>query len=48
MVENPVTTFPIEKRINTEMFIDRAAAFWVGKTRISVVTNKGYQQVGNN
>jgi len=24
--ENPVMTFPIKKRINTELFIDRAAA----------------------
>jgi len=35
-VENSVMTFPIKKRINTELFIDRAAARYTGETRIRV------------
>jgi len=27
--ENPVMTFPIKKRINTELFIDKSAALFM-------------------
>jgi len=30
--ESPVMVFPIKKRIHTELFIDRTAALYVGKT----------------
>jgi len=36
--ENPVMTVPIKKRINTELFIERTAAFYIGETRIREVT----------
>jgi len=39
-------TFPIKKRINTELFIVRSAALYIGKTRIRVETKKGDQPVG--
>jgi len=39
-------TFPIKKRIDTEQFIDRTAAFYVGEIRNRAMTNEGYQQVG--
>jgi len=29
--ENPVTTFPIEKRINTKLLIDERAALYIQK-----------------
>jgi len=39
---NPVMiTFPINKRINTELFIDRTAALYILETQI----NKGDQPV---
>jgi len=43
-VKNPVLTFPIKERINSELFIDRTLALRV--TRISVVTNERDQRVG--
>jgi len=30
-VENPLMTFPIKKRINTELFIGRKAALFTGE-----------------
>jgi len=36
-VENPLTTSLIEKRINTELFIDRTLALYIAETR----TNEG-------
>jgi len=33
-IGNPMMTFPIKKRINTEPFIDRAAALYKWKNRI--------------
>jgi len=42
---NPVMTFPIKKRINTELFIDRMAALYKGETLIRVGTNAGDQLV---
>jgi len=35
-----------EKWVNTEMFIDRTAALYIGEMRIRVVTAEGDQQVG--
>jgi len=29
--ENPVMTFPIKKRINTELFIDKRASLYIQK-----------------
>jgi len=43
MHENPVMTFPIRKRIKTELFIDRTSALYLGETRISNVTDEGDQ-----
>jgi len=43
---NAVKTFPIKKRINTELFIDRMAAFYKEKTLVRVITNEGDQPVG--
>jgi len=45
-MENLVMTLPIKKIINTELFIDRMAALYVGWTRIRDKTNEGVQQVG--
>jgi len=39
-VESLVMTFPIKKRINTEMFIDRTAALYIRETRIRAMTNR--------
>jgi len=44
-VENPVMIFLIKKRINTELFIEIAAAIFTEETRIRVVTIEGDQQV---
>jgi len=41
----PAMKFPLEKRINTELLIDRTAALYVGETRIRVVTDEGNEQV---
>jgi len=46
MCEYPVTIFPIEKRINTELFIDGTAALYIGETQIKELTNEGDQRVG--
>jgi len=47
LCENPgMTSFPINKRINTELFIDRKAALYIGETRIRVVTYEGDQPAG--
>jgi len=32
-------TFPIKKRINTELFIDRTVALYIGEAWIRVFTN---------
>jgi len=40
---NPVMAFQIKKRINTELFIDRTAALYIGETQIRVVINEGNQ-----
>jgi len=47
-VENPVMTFPIMKKINTELFINRTTALYRGETQIKVLNNKGDQLVGIN
>jgi len=47
-VENPVMTFLIKKRINTEPSIDRTAAFYKEETLIRVVTKDGDHKVGTN
>jgi len=38
-------TFPIKKRINTEPFVNRKPALYVGEARIRVGTNEGDQPV---
>jgi len=38
---DPVMTFPIKKRIDTELIVDRKASLFVGETPIRVVTNMG-------
>jgi len=43
--ENLMMTFPIKKRINSELFIGRMAALNIGETRIGVATHEGYQPV---
>jgi len=40
---NPAMTFPIEKRITTEVFIDRSAALYIVETQNRVVTDAGDQ-----
>jgi len=40
-VENTEMTFPIMKIINTELFIVRTAALYLGKIRVIVGTNDG-------
>jgi len=42
---SPVLTFPIEKRMNTKLFIDRMAPLYIGETQIRVETNEGDQPV---
>jgi len=39
MRENLATNFPIEKRINIELFIGRTAALYIGETQIRVAAN---------
>jgi len=41
--ENPEMTFPIKKRIKTELFIDETASIWIGETWIIVGTNEWKQ-----
>jgi len=41
--ENPAVTFPIKKKINTELFIHKTAAFSIGETGIRVVANEDDQ-----
>jgi len=36
-------TFQIKKRTNSELFIDRMAALYIGETQFRVGTNKGDQ-----
>jgi len=36
-------TFPMNKRIGNEQFIERTAAHFIGETQIMVVTNEGEQ-----
>jgi len=38
---NPVTMFPIKKRINAELLIDRMAAFYIVETQLRFSTNVG-------
>jgi len=38
-------TFPIKKRINTEPFVNRKPALYVGEAQIRVGTNEGDQPV---
>jgi len=40
-----VVTFPINKRINTELFIDRTAALFIEETRIRDGANQGDEPV---
>jgi len=42
---NAEITFPIKKRINAELFIDRMTILFKGETQIRVVTNEGDQSV---
>jgi len=44
-LENPVMTFPIKKRINTELFIERMAALFLRFTSIWVKTSEGVEPV---
>jgi len=41
----PVLAFLIKKSINTELLIERLAAFYVGETQIRDTTNKGDQKM---
>jgi len=43
--ENPVMTFPIKLRINTELFIDRLVALYIGETLIRMLTKQDDQPV---
>jgi len=43
MCENPAMTFPIKKRISTEMFIDRTAALYIEESQIKIMTNESDQ-----
>jgi len=45
MCESPVMTFPIKKRINTELFIDRTAALNIKENWIREETSEGDQPV---
>jgi len=45
-VVNLGMTYSIKKRIGSDLFIERTAALFIGETRIRVVTDEGYQQVG--
>jgi len=38
MIENPVMTFPIKKRINTELFIERRAEIYMQNGRQTFLT----------
>jgi len=44
MCGNSVMAFPIKKRTNAALFIDRTAAFYFVETQIRVVTNEGINQ----
>jgi len=44
--KNPMMTFPIKRRTNTDQIIDGAAACYIGETRISDNTNEGDQRIG--
>jgi len=44
--ENPVMSFPIKRRINTDLFIDRMAALYLVESWIRHRTNEGDQRVG--
>jgi len=41
LLENPEMTFPIKKRIITELFVERTAAFFIGETKIRDTINEG-------
>jgi len=38
---NPMMAFPIKVRINTELFINRTAALYIGQTRIRDGADQG-------
>jgi len=44
--ENPVMTFPIKKRVNTELFIYRMAALYIAESWVRDMTNEGNQCIG--
>jgi len=39
MSENPMETFPIKKRINTELFIDGKQGLYIQKARIKKLSD---------
>jgi len=41
-MQNPVITFPIKERINTELFIDKTAALYIVDGRIKEGVNHCY------
>jgi len=43
--ENPAITFPIKKKIDTQLLIVRMAALNLGETQIRVVTNESGQKI---
>jgi len=45
-VKNRIMTFPFKKRISTELFVERTAALYLGKTPVRVGTNESDQLVG--
>jgi len=45
MCGNQVTTFPIKKRINTELFIDRTATLYMVETQIREEITEGDEPV---
>jgi len=45
MCENPMMTFPIKKRIHTELFIDRTAALYILESWIRDTIHKGIEPV---
>jgi len=45
---NPPMTFPIKKRISTELFIARTAAHYIGEIWTRVASDGGDQLAGTN
>jgi len=38
-IRNPMTTFPMQIRINTKLFVDGMEVLYIGRDRINHVTN---------